>query len=51
MNAPTILIGLIILVLFVAIVARGIYNRKHHKGSCGCGCDSCPGHSVCHPKT
>lgn len=33
MNAPTIIIGLIILAVFVAIVGKGIYNRRHGKSS------------------
>ncbi|BDF66133.1 hypothetical protein CE91St43_01050 [Oscillospiraceae bacterium] len=43
MNAPTILIGLIIFVLFAAIVARGIHNKRQGKGGCSCGgsCSSC----------
>ena len=43
MNAPTILIGLIIFVLFAAIVARGIHNTRQGKGGCSCGgsCSSC----------
>lgn len=42
MNAPTIIIGLIILAVFVAIVGKGIYNRRHGKSSCSCG-GSCGG--------
>ena len=36
---PTILIGLLVAVVFFAIVGKGIYNRKHHKG----GCSACGG--------
>lgn len=50
MNAPTIVISLLILGVFVAIIARGIYNRKHHKGGCSCGCSSCSGSCGCHSK-
>ena len=46
MNPATILVGLLVLAIFVAIIARGIYNRRHHKGSCG----SCPSSGLCHPK-
>lgn len=46
MNAPTIIIAAVVLAIFVAIVARGVYNRKHHKSSCGCGSD-CGGCSGC----
>ena len=42
MNAPTIIIGLIILAVFAAIVGKGIYNRRHGKSSCSCG-GSCGG--------
>ncbi len=41
---PTILIGLLVAVIFFAIVGKGIYNRKHHKagcGSCGGNCGAC----------
>lgn len=50
MNAPTIIGALIVFAVFAAIVGRGIYNRRHHKGGCGCGCDHCAGSSTCHPK-
>lgn len=49
MNAPTIIVGLVILAVVAAIVARGIYNKKRHKGGCGCGCDHCAGKDTCHP--
>ena len=46
MNAPTI-IAAIVLVVFAAIVGKGIYNRRHGKGGCSCGgdCGACGG---CH---
>ena len=42
-NLSTVLISLAIGAVFVAIVARGIYNRIHHKGGCSCGgnCGAC----------
>lgn len=47
MNAPTIIAALIVLVVFAAIVGKGIYNRHHGKGGCSCGgdCGACGG---CH---
>ena len=44
MNAPTIIVGLIVLAVFAAIVGKGIYNRR---GGCSCGgdCGSC---GACH---
>ncbi len=50
MNAPTIILAALIAIVFAAIVVRGIYNKKHHKGGCSCGCEHCPGHDLCHPK-
>ena len=37
MNVPTLIGALIILVIFVAIVGRGIYKRTHGKSGCSCG--------------
>lgn len=50
MNLPTIIIALVVLSIFVAIVARGVHNRKKGKGGCSCGgdCGSCGG--SCHSK-
>ena len=50
MNAPTIIAALIVLMVFVAIVGKGIYNRRHGKGGCSCGgsCGSCGACSACH---
>jgi len=48
-NLPTILIGIIVAVLVVAVIARGAYNRRHGKGGCSCGCGSCPSQGLCHP--
>ena len=47
MNAPTIIAALIVLVVFAAIVGKGIYNRRHGKSGCSCGgdCGACGG---CH---
>ena len=50
MNAPTIIIGLIILAVFVAIVGKGIYNRRHGKSSCSCGGGHCASSGLCHPE-
>ncbi|MBU5627570.1 FeoB-associated Cys-rich membrane protein [Oscillibacter sp. MSJ-2] len=49
MNLPTILISLLILAVFIAIVARGICNKKHGKGGCSCGgdCGDCGGGCHC----
>ena len=35
--------------VFVAIVVKGIYNRRHGKGGCSCGgdCGACGGGCHC----
>ena len=50
-----IIIGLIIAAVCVAIIARGIHNRRQGKhscssscGSCGCGCGGCASSGTCH---
>ena len=45
---PTLVIGLLVAVIFFAIVGKGIYNRKHQKGGCSCGgnCGACGGCGV-----
>ena len=50
-----IIIGLIIAAVCVAIIARGIHNRRQGRhscsgscGSCGCGCGASSG--ICHPE-
>lgn len=50
MNAPTVIVGLIVLAIFVAIVGKSIYNHKHGSGGCSCGgeCGSCG--CSCHEK-
>ncbi len=53
MNAPSILLTVLIAVIFFAIIGRGIYNRKHRRGggcgSCGGGCAGCACSGACHP--
>ena len=34
----TILVGLVVFGTFGAVIARGIYNKKHGKSGCSCGC-------------
>ena len=46
---PTIIIASVISLVFVAIVANGIRNRKKGKRSCSCsgGCGSCGMNEFC----
>lgn len=48
-NAPTIIVFLIIAAIFLAIVIKGILNKKAGKSGCGCGCDKCANSQFCHP--
>ncbi len=43
MNAPTVILGLLVAAVFAAIVVRGVHNKKRGKGGCSCGgdCGSC----------
>ena len=51
-NLPTILLGLAVLAVFVAIVAGGIRKRRRGEHSCSCGgsCGRCACSGMCHPK-
>lgn len=46
MNLSTWIIAGLVAVVFMAIVGRGIYNKK--KGSGGCSCGGCSMSSMCH---
>lgn len=47
-NLPTVIIAAVIAIVFIAIVIRGIRQRKQGKGGCSCGCGSCPNSALCH---
>lgn len=49
-NWLTIVITLIIAAIFLAIVIKGIHNKKTGKSSCGCGCSGCANADFCHSK-
>ncbi len=46
---PTIVITALIAIVFLAIVIKGLYNRKNGKSSCGCNCSGCAMKDKCHP--
>ena len=50
MNLSTWIIAGLVAVVFMAIVGRGIYNKKKGSGgcSCGCSCGGCSMSSMCH---
>lgn len=47
---PTIIIASLIAIIFLAIVIKGIINRKNGKSSCSCGggCKGCAMNGTCH---
>ena len=49
MNLPTILIGLLILAVFVAIIVQQVRKKKRGESGCSCGCSGCAGSDICHP--
>lgn len=48
MDWPTVIVASIIAAIFLAIVIRGIINKKKGKSSCGCGCSGCALKDSCH---
>ena len=47
---PTIIISSIIGIAVIAIIVKGIYNKKNGKSSCSCGCSGCALKDSCHGK-
>lgn len=37
----TFIVGMILLIIVAAVVAKMIKDKKNGKGSCGCGCENC----------
>ena len=50
MNIPTLIVLIIISAICVAIIAKGIVNKKKGKSSCSCGCGGCAMADICHKK-
>lgn len=49
LNAGTILVGVIVLVILVAALVKIRRDKKNGAGcGCGCGCAGCPSQGVCH---
>ena len=46
-NLATIIVGAIVFAVFIAIIVRGVINRKNGKHGCSCGCHSCGMSDVC----
>ncbi len=50
MDWLTIVIASVIAIVVIAIIVKGILNKKNGKSSCGCNCNHCPMSDECHPK-
>ncbi|MDO4357076.1 MAG: FeoB-associated Cys-rich membrane protein [Clostridia bacterium] len=48
MNLGTIIVGIAVLALLVAIARKLLRDRKQGKNSCGCNCAHCPSAGMCH---
>ena len=48
MDWPTIIVAAVVAGIFIAIVVRGIINKKKGKGGCSCGCGGCAMKDSCH---
>ncbi len=47
---PTIIIASLIGIAVIAIIVKGVIDRKNGKASCSCGCQGCAMKDSCHPK-
>ncbi len=50
MNAPTVIVLLIVISLLALAVFHEVKKRKAGKGGCACGCSGCAMSGVCHAK-
>ena len=41
MNWQTILVLIVVAAIFLAVVIKGIVDKKKGKSSCNCGCEGC----------
>ena len=41
MNWQTILVLIVVAAIFLAVVIKGIVDKKKGKSSCSCGCEGC----------
>lgn len=48
MTWQTLVVAAIVAAVFVAIIVKGIINKKKGKISCSCGCSSCANKDFCH---
>ena len=49
-NISTIVIGLVLAAIVVAIILKLVRDKKAGRSSCGCGCSNCAMSGTCHGK-
>ncbi len=47
MNISTIIVCIIVSLIVILAVAKIVRDKKSGRGSCSCGCSSCPGQTFC----
>ena len=47
-NLGTIIITLVLIGIVTAIIVKMKKDKKQGKNSCGCGCQNCAMHGMCH---
>lgn len=47
-NYGSIIVGVIVFAIVVAVAIKLIRDKKNRKSSCSCGCDGCPSAGICH---
>ena len=48
-NWGSLLVGLILLTVVIAISIHLIRQKRSGTGGCGCGCEGCANRAYCHP--
>ncbi|MFR8003407.1 MAG: FeoB-associated Cys-rich membrane protein [Hydrogeniiclostridium sp.] len=49
-NWGTIVVGLILLAIVIAVVHNLAHSKRQGKNSCECGCENCAASSMCHKR-
>lgn len=47
-NWASLVVGLAVAAVILAVILKMIRDKKQHKSTCGCSCSGCPGANDCH---
>ena len=47
-NVASLVVGLAVAAVLLAVILKMIQDKKQHKSTCGCSCSGCPGARYCH---